>query len=444
MLLIHKPSITLTREAPPREQCGPPLAPVIAFGRTLLIFLRCMGSSFFSEVTSAPPDAILGLTEAFKNDPATSKVNLGVGVYQDAMGKIPVLESVLKAAQIWSSQEDSKTYLPIDGAPSFIAANQELLFGKDSAALKEKRVVTLQSVGGSGALRLGVELIRRVAPDSVMYVSDPSWENHRVLFEGAGVKVETYPYYDPTTNGLRAGDMLTTLRSLKPRSTVLLHACCHNPTGVDLDEDTWSEVVEICEQRDLIPFIDFAYQGFSQGITSDSKPIRLFADRGLTFLVANSFAKSFSIYRERAGGISVVTGSQKEAAAVLSQLKRVVRTLYSSPPSYGAQLVAIILNHQELRPLWERELEEMRRRILEMRDLFAQRLKDALPHRDSSFILKQRGMFSYSGLSVEVMKTLRERHHVYGLDSGRICVAAINHKNVDYICESIASALGGG
>jgi len=403
-----------------------------------------MGSSFLSDVTSAPPDAILGLTEAFKNDPATTKVNLGVGVYQDAMGKIPVLESVLKAALIWSSQEDSKTYLPIDGAPSFIAANQELLFGKDSAALKEKRVVTLQSVGGSGALRLGVELIRRVAPDSVMYVSDPSWENHRVLFEGAGVKVETYPYYDPKTNGLRAGDMLTTLRSLKPRSAVLLHACCHNPTGVDLDEDTWSEVVEICAQRDLIPFIDFAYLGFSQGITQDSNPIRLFADRGLTFLVANSFAKSFSIYRERAGGISVVTGSQKEAAAVLSQLKRVVRTLYSSPPSYGAQLVAIILNHPELRPLWERELEEMRRRILEMRDLFAKRLKEALPHRDFSFILKQRGMFSYSGLSVEVMKTLRERYHVYGLDSGRICVAAINHKNVDYICESIASALGGG
>lgn len=403
-----------------------------------------MGSSFFSDVTSAPPDAILGLTEAFKNDPATTKVNLGVGVYQDANGTIPVLQSILKAAEIWSAKEDSKTYLPIDGAPSFIAANQELLFGKDSAVLRDNRVVTLQSVGGSGALRLGIELIRRVAPDSVMFVSDPSWENHRVLFEGAGVKVETYPYYDPKTNGLRAGDMLAALRNLKPRSTVLLHACCHNPTGVDLDEETWSEVVEICAQRELIPFIDFAYQGFAQSIVADSKPIRLFAERGLTFLVANSFAKSFSLYRERVGGLSVVTGSSKEATAVLSQLKRVVRTLYSSPPSYGAQLVAIILNHPELRPLWERELEEMRTRILEMRTLFAGRLKERLPHRDFSFILKQRGMFSYSGLSVDIMRTLRDRYHVYGLDSGRICLAAINHKNVDYICDSISSALGGG
>ena len=399
--------------------------------------------SFFSEVQQAPPDAILGITEAFRADPSPVKVNLGVGVYQDATGKIPVLESVLQAAKIWASQEDSKTYLPIDGVPAFVQANQELLFGKDSPLLKDKRVATVQSVGGSGGLKLGIELIKRVSPEATIYISDPSWENHRVIFEAAGMKVETYPYYDSTTFGLRAADMLTTLRGLKPRTAVLLHACCHNPTGVDLDEKTWKEVVEICAERDLIPFIDFAYQGFAEGIVQDSKPIQMFVDKGLTFLLANSFAKSFSIYRERVGALSVVTGSQKEAAAVTSQLKRIVRMIYSSPPSYGAQLVAIVLTHPELRPLWEKELGEMRERIHEMRHLLAKKLKDVLPDKDFSFILNQRGMFSYSGLSLDVMKELREKYHVYGLDSGRICVAALNHKNVDYVCQSVAALVKG-
>ena len=396
-------------------------------------------NSLFSEIQQALPDVILGITEAFRADPSPAKVNLGVGVYQDATGRIPVLESVLHAAKIWASQEDTKTYLPIDGVPAFIQANQELIFGKDSPLLKEKRVATVQSVGGSGGLKLGIELIKRFFPETTMYISDPSWENHRVIFEAAGMKVETYPYYDPKTCGLRADDMLATLRGLTPRSAVLLHACCHNPTGVDLDEKTWKEVVDICAERDLIPFIDFAYQGFAEGIVPDAKPIKMFAEKGLTFLVANSFAKSFSIYRERVGAISVVTGSQKEAAAVTSQLKRIVRMIYSSPPSYGAQLVAIVLTHPELRPLWEKELGEMRERIYEMRQLLAKKLKEVLPEKDFSFILKQQGMFSYSGLSTDVMKALREKYHVYGLDSGRICVAALNHKNVDYVCQSVAA-----
>ena len=400
-------------------------------------------NSLFSEIQQALPDAILGITEAFRADPSPAKVNLGVGVYQDANGKIPVLESVLQAAKIWASQEDTKTYLPIDGVPAFVQANQELLFGKDSSLLRDKRVATVQSVGGSGGLKLGIEFIKRFFPETTIYISDPSWENHRVIFEAAGMKVETYPYYDPKTCGLRAADMLTTLRGLKAHTAVLLHACCHNPTGVDLDETTWKEVVDICAERELIPFIDFAYQGFAEGIVPDSKPIKMFADKGLTFLVANSFAKSFSIYRERVGAISVVTGSQKEAAAVTSQLKRIVRMIYSSPPSYGAQLVAIVLTHPELRPLWEKELGEMRERIHEMRHLLAKKLKEVLPEKDFSFILKQQGMFSYSGLSTDVMKALREQFHVYGLDSGRICVAALNHKNVDYVCQSVAALVKG-
>jgi len=398
-------------------------------------------SSFFSEITTAAPDAILGITEAFRNDPSPTKVNLGVGVYQDADGRIPMLLSIQEAAKRWLTMEESKTYLPIDGVASFNSANQELIFGKDSPLIKEKKIVTVQTVGGSGALKLGIDFLRRFFPESSLVLSDPSWENHRSIFEATGIKVDSYPYYDPKTSGLRAADMLEALRGLKPRTIVLLHACCHNPTGVDLDSKTWEEVVSICAERNLIPFIDCAYQGFAEGLEADAAPIRLFAQKGLTFLVANSFAKSFSMYRERVGGLSIVTGSEKEAAAVLSQIKRVVRTIYSSPPSYGAQLVGIVLNDPELRSMWVKELDEMRTRIGEMRQLFSARLKEIVPGRDFSFITRQRGMFSYSGLTAQNMKALKEQHHVYALDSGRICVATLNRKNVDYVCESIAKVL---
>jgi aromatic-amino-acid transaminase len=402
-----------------------------------------MSTSFFTNIPTAAPDVILGVTEAFRNDPSPKKVNLGVGVYQDGTGKIPVLEAIKHAAKQWLELEDSKTYLPIDGVALYNSATQELLFGKDSPVITQKRAVTVQSVGGSGALKLGAELIHRFLPDATMYISDPSWENHRVVFEAAGIKVETYPYYDPSTSGLRKTDMLETLRKIPTRSAVLLHACCHNPTGVDLDVETWREVVDICAERELLPFIDFAYQGFAEGIKEDAAPIRMFVDKGLTFILSNSYAKSFSLYRERCGALSVVTGSPQEATAVLSQLKRVVRSIYSSPPSYGAQLVSIVLNSPELRTLWERELGEMRERIHSMRHLFCSKLAAAVPDRDFSFILKQRGMFSYSGLSAEAVRSLRDRYHIYAIESGRICLAAINEGNVDYICEAISGVLKG-
>jgi aromatic-amino-acid transaminase len=398
-----------------------------------------MAPSLFSEIPAGIPDPILGVTEAFRADSHPGKVNLGVGIYQDGDGKIPLLEVVKQAARQWTESEDTKTYLPIDGVASYNTATQELLFGKGSPLLAEKRVATIQTVGGSGALKLAIEFILRLMPESTVYLSDPSWENHRVIFEAAGAKVETYPYYDPKTGGLRAADMLETLRRLKPKSTVLLHSCCHNPTGVDLDLDTWKEVADICAERDLIPLIDFAYQGFAEGLQPDSAPIRMFADKGITFFVANSYSKSFAIYRERCGALSVVTGSQKEATNVISQLKRIVRMIYSSPPSYGAQLVSLVLTTPELRSLWEKELDGMRTRILEMRELFASKLADAVPNRDFSFMLKQRGMFSYSGLSADVVRELRERYHIYALDSGRICIAAMNRKNIDHICDAIAS-----
>jgi aromatic-amino-acid transaminase len=400
-----------------------------------------MQKSFFSDIPLIQADPILGITEAFRADTHPDKVNLGVGIYQDGNGRIPILESIKKATALWTSQEDTKAYLPIEGVLTYNKATQELLFGKDSPALKDQRVSTVQSVGGSGALKLGIEFLRKFFPKSDIYISDPSWENHRLVFETAGATVHTYPYYDPATKGLRSADMLDSLRKIPAHSAVLLHACCHNPTGVDLDLATWKEVAEICAERSLIPFIDAAYQGFADGINEDAAPIRLLAEKGLTFLLSSSFAKSCSIYRERCGTISVVTGSQKEASNVLSQLKRIVRTIYSSPPSHGAQVIALTLTTPELRTLWESELGEMRLRILSMRDLFTQRLAEVIPNRDFSFIKKQRGMFSYSGLSREVVVELREKYHIYALESGRICLAAMNTKNMDYICSSLATIL---
>ena len=400
-----------------------------------------MNTSFFSTIETALPDPILGVTEAFRADPSPDKVNLGVGIYQDGTGAVPLLACVKEAAKRWLAQEDTKAYLPIDGVASFNTATQHNLFGSASQALVEKRVATIQSVGGSGALKLGIEFIRLAFPQTNVYVSDPSWENHRVLFEAAGAKVLTYPYYDPQTSGLRSDAMLETLRAVPSGSVILLHACCHNPTGVDIGKEEWDQVAEICSQRGLIPFLDIAYQGFAVGLDEDAYPIRLFVDKGLTFLVASSYAKSFALYRERAGALSVVTGSSKEAAAVTSQVKKIVRTIYSSPPSYGAQIVSIVLNDPTLREQWINELSAMRTRIQEMRQHFVNELRVALPNHDFSFILKQRGMFSYSGLSAEIVRELRAKNHIYALESGRICVASMNTKNVQYICKSIAEAL---
>ncbi len=401
-----------------------------------------MSTHFFADVPTTEPDVILGLLDAFRSDTSPQKVNLGIGLYQDSSGKIPVLQSIQRAASQWIELEENKSYLSIDGVATYNAATQELLFGEDSPVVADRRVTTIQSVGGSGGLRLGAELIHRFLPEASIYISDPSWENHRCLFESAGVKVETYPYYDPETSGLKKTDMLDALCKMPMGSAVLLHACCHNPTGVDLDLETWREVVGICAERQLLPFVDFAYQGFAVGNQEDAAPIRMFAERGLTFLISNSYSKSFSMYRERCGALSVVTGSAKEAAAVSSQVKRIVRSIYSSPPSYGAQLISIVLNTPELYVLWEQELAEMRERIRSMRRLLASKLSVTLSGRDFSFILKQQGMFSYSGLSSQQVRLLRDKYNIYALESGRICVAAINERNVDYISEAMAGVLG--
>lgn len=400
-----------------------------------------MSESYFSNIPAAAPDPILGVAEAFRADPNPNKVNLGVGVYQDNEGRTPILEAIKQATQSWISREDTKSYLTIDGVAAYNSATQELLFGKDSDVLQSKRAMTMQSIGGTGALRLGAEIIKQFFPGSAIYVSDPSWENHRMLFQGSGLTVGSYPYYDPKTHGLKTDEMLSALRALPENSAVLLHACCHNPTGVDIDLQTWEAVAEICAKHKLIPFIDSAYQGFAEGLNSDARAVRLFADKGLTFIVTTSYAKSFSMYRERCGALTVVTGSAQEASNLLSQMKRIVRTIYSSPASFGAQLVATVLTTPELRSIWERELEEMRLRILAMRRAFTNTLREMIPDRDFSFIEKQRGMFSYSGLSKEVVQTLRERFHIHALDSGRICVAAMNTRNIEYICQSIATIL---
>lgn len=400
-----------------------------------------MSESYFLHIPAAAPDPVLGVAEGFRADPHQDKVNLGVGVYQDNEGRTPILESIRRATALWTTREDTKSYLTIDGVAAYNLGTQELLFGKDAAVLQEKRVMTMQSIGGTGALRLGAELVRQFFPSSAIYVSDPSWENHKMLFQGSGLTVGTYPYYDAKINGLKVDEMLNSLRALPEHSTVLLHACCHNPTGVDIDLQTWEAVAEICAKHRLIPFIDCAYQGFAEGLENDARPIRMLVDKGLTFIVTTSYAKSFSMYRERCGALSVVTGSAHETSNLLTQMKRIVRTIYSSPASFGAQLIATVLTTPELRTMWERELEEMRLRILEMRHVFSNTLRKMIPDRDFSFIEKQRGMFSYSGLSKDIIRILRERFHIHALDSGRICVAAMNTRNIEYICRSIATIL---
>lgn len=397
--------------------------------------------SSFSTIPTAPIDPILGMTEAFKKDPASTKVNLGVGIYQDSHGAIPILESVQKATAQWIAKENTKAYLPIEGLASYNSLTQQLLFGSDSARVNDGAVATVQTVGGSGALRIGMQFIKDFYPDAHIYISAPSWGNHRVIATSVGIPVEDYPYYCPETHGLNSQAMLDMLSSAPAQSVVLLHACCHNPTGVDLDHNTWKQVIEICKERSLIPFLDCAYQGFAEGVEEDAYPIRLCADSGLTFLVANSYAKSLSMYRERCGALSVITGSSHEALAVTSQLKRIIRTMYSSPPSFGAQVVSLVLSDPELRALWITELEQMRLRICEMRELFTTTLAEVAPNTDFSFMKNQRGMFSFSGLSEQSVNKLREEYHIYALKSGRICIAALNPQNIHYVCESIAKVL---
>lgn len=392
----------------------------------------------FSAVDLAPRDPILGLTEAFVADTNPAKVNLGVGVYLDAAGRLPLLDCIRSAEQQLAADPQPRGYLPIDGFPGYTRAVRELVFGADSPLLAQGRVVTVQALGGTGALKVGADFLRRFAPAAKVLISDPSWENHQALFTRAGFTVENYRYYDADAKGVDFEGMLADLAAAPSGTIVVLHACCHNPTGYDLTEQQWGRVIETVTEAGLVPFLDMAYQGFSESLDADGAVVRRFAETGLPVLVSTSFSKSLSLYGERVGALSLVCADADEAARVLSQVKIVIRTNYSNPPTHGAKLAAGVLTDPELRATWVDELGGMRDRIKAMRLRLVGGL-EAAGVADMGFIATQVGMFSYSGLTRDQMIALREQHGVYGTDKGRICVAALNDANLDHVCAAIAA-----
>ena len=400
-----------------------------------------MTSSIFAAVEMAPRDPILGLNEAFNADTRSTKVNLGVGVYFDDNGKIPLLGAVKAAEEVRLKAALPRGYQPIEGAPAYNQAVQNLLLGKDSALIANGQVVTAQALGGTGALKIGADYLKRLLPGAKVYISDPSWENHRALFESAGFTVENYPYYDVATRGVNFAGMKACLNSLEAGSIIVLHACCHNPTGADLSDAQWGEVVDACRARGLVPFLDMAYQGFAEGIDADAVAVRAFSASGLQFFVSSSFSKSFSLYGERVGALSIITASKDESARVLSQLKRVIRTNYSNPPIHGGALVAGVLASPELRQMWETELAGMRDRIRAMRTGLVDAIKAQGVAQDFSFVIKQRGMFSYTGLTAPQVERMKDEFGIYAVSTGRICLAALNTKNVDYVAKAIAAVI---
>ena len=400
-----------------------------------------LAASLLSAVELAPRDPILGVTEAYVADTNPRKVNLGVGVYNDDEGKLPVLECVKRAEHIIADKNAPKGYLPIDGMAAYDREVKKLLLGAESPLIAAGRVITVQALGGTGGLKVGADFLRRFAPGSAVWISDPSWENHRALFEAAGFTVNSYTYYDAATRGLDFAGMLASLERIPAGGIVVLHACCHNPTGVDPDAEQWGRIIEVVRGRGLVPFLDLAYQGFADGVDADGSVVRRFADTPGPLFVASSFSKSFSLYGERVGALSVVATDADEASRVLSQVKRVVRSNYSNPPTHGGEIVAMVLASTELRALWQAELATMRNRIKLMRATLVERLHERLPGRDFTYMLAQRGMFSYSGLSKPQVLRLREEYSIYAVDTGRICVAALNSRNVDYVADAIATVL---
>ena len=397
--------------------------------------------SLFASVEMTPGDPILGLTEAFVADTRPGKVNLGVGIYYDESGRIPLLRAVREVEEALAREAKPRGYLPIDGLPAYTQATQKLVFGADSPLLAAGRVATSQTVGGSGALRVGADLLRKALPNAKVAISSPSWENHRVVFNAAGFEVVDYAYYDAATHGLDFNGMLADLGKLEPGTVVLLHACCHNPTGVDLTVEQWKQVVALVKDRGLLPFIDMAYQGFDKGIDEDAAAVRLFAESAIeSFVVANSYSKSFSLYGERVGALSIVGANREEALRVQSLVKRIIRSIYSSPATHGGALVAGVLNSAELRALWEQELTGMRERIHAMRAGMVEKLAaNGAPQ--FGFIQKQAGMFSYSGLSKAQVDRLREEYAIYAIGTGRICVAALNRANLDTVVAAVAAVI---
>lgn len=398
--------------------------------------------SLFASVEMAPGDPILGLTEAYVADPRPNKVNLGVGIYTDEQGRVPVLKAVQQVEQALARDTQPRGYLPIDGLPAYNKLSQQLLFGEGSPLLEAGRVATAQTIGGSGALRVAADLLRQIGGiNAKIAISNPSWGNHHVVFRTAGFQLLDYRYYDDSTRGLDFAGMLEDLGKLEPGTVVLLHACCHNPTGVDLAPDQWAQVVELVKERKLLPFVDMAYQGFDQGIDADATAVRMFAESGIeAFVVASSYSKSFSLYGERVGVLSMIGADKDEAARLRSKIKQTIRANYSSPAAHGGQLVAGVLASTELRALWESELGEMRERIHAMRAGLVQKL--AAHGHEFGFIQRQAGMFSYSGLSKAQVDRLREEFAIYALGTGRICVAALNTQNLGYVADAIAKVVG--
>jgi aromatic-amino-acid transaminase len=397
--------------------------------------------SIFAAVEMAPRDPILGITEAFNADTRPTKVNLGVGVYFDDSGKIPLLQAVKQAEKARLDATPARGYQPIEGLGAYNQAVQQLLFGKASPLLADGRVVTIEALGGTGALKVGADFLKRLLPAAKVHISDPSWENHRALFESAGFQVENYPYYDAATRGVDFNAMNAALASLPAGSIVVLHACCHNPTGADLSEDQWRETIGTIRARGLVPFIDMAYQGFADGIEADALALNLFAASGLNFFVSSSFSKSFSLYGERVGALSIVTSGKDESARVLSQVKRVVRTNYSNPPTHGGAIVAAVLSSPELRKMWEDELGGMRERIRAMRVSLVEKLQARGVRQDFSFVARQRGMFSYTGLTAAQVERLKSEFGIYAVSTGRICLAALNTRNIDYVSNAIDAVI---
>lgn len=395
----------------------------------------------FEHVEAYPGDPILTLVETFHADSRAQKVNLGIGLYYDEEGRIPLLNSVQKAEAARAATPTPRPYLPMEGAANYRSAVQKLLFGADHEAVTGQRIATIQTIGGSGALKVGADFIKRYFPHSEAWISNPSWDNHRAIFEGAGIKVHDYPYYDATSGGLLFDDMLATIKQLPARSVVLLHPCCHNPTGVDLSPAQWDALIPVLKAGQLLPFLDIAYQGFGQGLNEDVYAIRSLAAAGISFFVSNSFSKNLSFYGERCGGLSIVCNSAEEASRVLGQMKATVRRNYSSPPTHGGQITAAVMNDPALFAEWEAEVAEMRVRIKAMRQQLYEVLSARVPGRDFSYFITQQGMFSYTGLTPEQVDRLREEFAVYLVRSGRMCVAGLNSRNVAYVAEAMASVL---
>jgi len=397
--------------------------------------------SLFTAVEMAPRDPILGLNEQFAADTNPNKVNLGVGVYFDDNGKLPLLDCVQSAEKAMMDKPTARGYLPIDGIAAYDAAVKSLVFGADSEPVTSGRVATVQGIGGTGGLKIGADFLKKVSPNAKVMISDPSWENHRALFTNAGFQVDSYAYYDAEKRGVNFDGMLASLNAAAAGTIVVLHACCHNPTGYDITAAQWDQVIAVVKAKNLTPFLDMAYQGFGHGIKEDGAVIGKFVAAGLNFLVSTSFSKSFSLYGERVGALSVVCTDKEECSRVLSQLKIVIRTNYSTPPIHGGAVVAAVLANPEWRATWEKELGDMRVRIKAMRQKLVDGLKAAGVKQDMSFITTQIGMFSYSGLNKDQMVRLRSEFGVYGTDTGRMCVAALNSKNIDYVCQAIAKVI---